>query len=189
MQNIRVLVASEFAPVRRLMTELVRGEPGVAVAGEAGNYAEVTALAKQLRPDIVLLDFHLPYVIGFDSVRLSRISGLDAALAIVEEVPKAQVVLLANLDATVYRAQGITKRLSTERGGIKTSLTLREVCFEVVQASVPVFANLELRERAPVVKRRRALQVFYGMFLALVGAWLLTGVVLFVLFLIAIITR
>lgn len=193
MQDTRVLVASEHAPVRRLLTELVRGEPGVAVAGEAGNHIEATALARQLEPDIMLLDFHLPYIIGLDSVRLSRISGLDAALAVIDEVPSVRVVLLTNLDTAIYRGKGfgrgITKHLSTQRGGVLTPFALRDLCLEVIQAGVPVFANIELIERAPVVRRRRAQQVFYGTVASLVGAWMLAGTVLLMLLLIAITVR
>ncbi|MEE8174213.1 MAG: hypothetical protein V3T71_02700 [Dehalococcoidia bacterium] len=193
MQDTRVLVASEHAPVRRLLTELVRGEPGVAVAGEAGNHIEATALARQLEPDVMLLDFHLPYIIGLDSVRLSRISGLDAALAVIDEVPSVRVVLLTNLDAAVYRGKGIgrsiTKHLSTQRGGVLTPFALRELCLEVIQVGAPIFANIELIERAPVVRRRRAQQVFYGTVASLVGAWMLAGTVLLMLLLIAITVR
>lgn len=148
MQNTRVIVASGYAQIRQLLAELVRGEPGADVAAEAGNQFEAIALAKQLEPDVVLMDFNLPYQTGFDFVRLSRISGLDTAQTIVEVTPNSRVVLLNNLADISHRKKGvvsgITTHLSTHRNGIRIPLTLRELRHGEAATGVPVFANVEV---------------------------------------------
>lgn len=150
MRQTQVLVASEYAPVRRMLTDLVAAE-GLKVVGEAGNDVEARAMARQIKPDVVLLDFRLPYVMGYDEVRLSRVSGLDAAMAITEEVPAARVVLLSNLDGAGYRDSNHGDRcLATDANGIRAVFTLRDLCCGTVSHAGPVFANIEFRERVAI---------------------------------------
>lgn len=148
MQNTRVLVASGYSQIRQLLSDMVRDEPGAAVAAEAASHVEAITLAKQLQPDIVLMDFNLPFQTGFDSVRLSRISGLDTAQTIVEETPNSRVVLLNNLEEIHYRKNGhassTSTHLSTHRNGTKTSFTLKELRYGEMVAGAPVFANVEV---------------------------------------------
>lgn len=150
MRQTQVLVASEYAPVRRLLTEMVSAEEGFRVVGEAGNDVEARALARQIRPDVVLLDSRLPYVVGYDEVRLSRVSGLDSAMAITEDVPAARVVLLSNLDSVAYRDSSSHngRCLVTDANGIRAVFTLHDLCCSAVSHAGPVFANVDARERA-----------------------------------------
>lgn len=181
MQNTRVLVASAHAPIRQLLTTIVRAEPGFSVVGEAGSAIEATAMARRLAPEAVLVDFHLPHALGLDSVRLSRMSGLDTAMAIVDELRDTRVILLTNLDAAIFRGKslvrGIARRLLTEIGGIKKALTLRELCFETPQATAPVFVHVEVRERGSVVKGTTALRILRGAAVTLAGVFVLSHVV------------
>lgn len=188
MQNTRVLVASAHAPVRRLLTDIVEGEPGFVVVGEAGNEIEATALARRLEPEAVLVDFHLPHAIGLESVRLSRMSGLDTAMAIIDELRGARVILLTNLDAAVFRGKGlvrgIAKRLSAEIGGITRLLTLRELCLELPRTGAPVFAHFEVAERQPALRRRRPQRLLRNALLTLAGAFVLSHVAYLVILLV-----
>ncbi len=186
MQNTGVLVASAHAPIRQLLADIVRAEPGFAIVGEAGNEIEARALARQLKPEAVLVDFHLPHSMGLDSVRLSRMSGLDTAMSIMDELKDTRVILLTNLDTAIFRGKslvrGIARRLLTEIGGIKKALTLRELCFEGPQAAAPVFVHVEVRERESVATRRTALRLLRGAAITLAGAFVLSNVVGLVVF-------
>ncbi|TET12688.1 MAG: response regulator [Dehalococcoidia bacterium] len=190
MQNRRVLIASAHAPVRRLLTDVVRDEPGFTVVGEAGSEIEATALARRLEPEAVLVDFHLPHAIDLESVRLSRVSGLDTAMAIIDESRDARVILLTNLDDVILHGKvlirGIARRMLVEIGGIKKAFTLRELCLEVPQAGALVYAHFEVTKRQPALGRSRAQRVLRNALLTLAGAFVLSHVAYLVIFLIGI---
>jgi response regulator NasT len=79
---IRVLVAEDDENARVLLVDLLR-ELGHEVVAEVGTGEQAIASARSARPDVVLLDVHMP----------GR-SGLEAAEAIAHEVDDAAVVLL-----------------------------------------------------------------------------------------------
>ena len=178
--DTRVLVASAHPPVRRLLMDMVEGEPGFCVVGEASSEVEARALARHLAPEAALVDFHLPHAIGLESVRLSRMSGLDAAMAIADESQGTRVVLLTNLDAAIFRGKGlvrgIARRLLTEIGGIRRALTLRELYLEEPQAASPVFAHVEVTE-ARTGGRRAASRALRGTALVAAGVVVLFPVI------------
>lgn len=57
---IRVLVADDQTLIRSAIVDLVNHGDGLAVAGEAGDGTRAVELARQLRPDIVLMDIRMP---------------------------------------------------------------------------------------------------------------------------------
>ncbi len=190
MQDRRVLVASAHAPVRRLLTDVVKDEPGFTVVGEAGSEIEATALARRLEPEAVLVDFHLPHAIDLESVRLSRVSGLDTAMAIIDESRDARVILLTNLDDVILHGKGlirgIARRMLVEIGGIKRAFTLRELCLEGPQTGALVYAHFEVAKRQPALGRSRAQRVLRNALLTLAGAFVLSHVAYLMIFLIGI---
>ncbi|MDQ4038907.1 MAG: response regulator transcription factor [Actinomycetota bacterium] len=88
---VRVLVVDDHAPFRALARELLELDRFV-VVGEAGNAADALDLARQLSPDLVLLDIGLPDADGFDVA--SRLAASDAA---------PMVVLISSRDSSAYR--------------------------------------------------------------------------------------
>ncbi|MFJ9903608.1 DNA-binding response regulator [Streptomyces sp. NPDC101152] len=92
---IRILLAEDMHMVRGALVALLELEPDFSVVAEIEDGRGVLSTARELRPDIALLDIGLP-----------GISGLDAARALHEEVPNCRVVVLTALDApgTVHRA-------------------------------------------------------------------------------------
>lgn len=65
---IRVAVVDDEPPARRKLLHLLATEPGFTPAGEAGTAAEAVELLTRTRPDVVLLDIHLPDASGFEVV-------------------------------------------------------------------------------------------------------------------------
>ncbi|MEW5942337.1 MAG: response regulator transcription factor [Pseudomonadota bacterium] len=80
---IRVLIVDDHTLFRSGIKALLSRQQGFEVVGEAGNGLEGVKRAKSLKPDVVLLDLHMPGV-----------SGREAAQLIVEEVPDAHVLML-----------------------------------------------------------------------------------------------
>jgi DNA-binding NarL/FixJ family response regulator len=79
--RIRVLVADDHAPTRAGVRGSLDAE-GFEVVGEASNARAVVALAVELRPDVVLMDIHMPG------------GGIAAADEISRELPDCAVVML-----------------------------------------------------------------------------------------------
>ena len=71
MDKIRVLLADDHPIVRRGLRALLAGEPDMEVVGEAGTGLQAVALARQLCPDLVLMDITMPGN-GLDATRQIR---------------------------------------------------------------------------------------------------------------------
>jgi DNA-binding NarL/FixJ family response regulator len=66
---IRVLLAEDQAIVRAGFRALLEGEPDLEVAGEAANGRDAVSLARELRPDLVLMDIRMPELDGLEATR------------------------------------------------------------------------------------------------------------------------
>lgn len=83
MKPIRVLLVDDHALFRSGIKALLSRQPGFEVVGEARDGLEGVKRASALRPDVVLMDLHMP-----------GISGREAVKLLAEEVPQARVVML-----------------------------------------------------------------------------------------------
>jgi DNA-binding NarL/FixJ family response regulator len=84
MSALRILIADDHEVVRAGIRSLLESQPDCEICGEAGTGAEVVALARQLRPDIAILDISMP-----------ELNGLEAARQILKAVPDVQVLILS----------------------------------------------------------------------------------------------
>jgi DNA-binding NarL/FixJ family response regulator len=78
-RGIRVLVADGQALVRAGFRMLLEGKQGIRVIGEAASGEEVVAFARELHPDVVLLDVSLP---GLDSIEATAQMLAESGLAV-----------------------------------------------------------------------------------------------------------
>jgi DNA-binding NarL/FixJ family response regulator len=92
---IRIIIADDQALVRRGAVLLLSMEPDMEVVGQACNGVEAVELTESLRPDIVLMDLHMPIK-----------SGVVATREITRAHPHTQVLVLTTLDddETVFEA-------------------------------------------------------------------------------------
>src|SRR3989304_2138774 len=72
MENMKVLITDDHAIVREGLQAILKGESDIEVVGEATNGEEAIKKAKELQPDIVLMDITMPGMNGLEATRLIR---------------------------------------------------------------------------------------------------------------------
>lgn len=82
---IKILIADDHAIVRRGLRSLLSGEPDMEVVGEVDNGVDVVTRARELRPDVIVLDLVMPGQ-----------PGLEALQHIKAETPAAKILVLTS---------------------------------------------------------------------------------------------
>jgi DNA-binding NarL/FixJ family response regulator len=92
---IRIVIAEDQALVRRGAAALISMESDMEVVGQARNGVEAVELAQLLRPDVILMDLHMPLK-----------GGVAATREITRALPSTQILVLTTLndDETVFEA-------------------------------------------------------------------------------------
>lgn len=83
-RKISVLLVDDHGLVRSGFRRILEDDPGIVVAGEAGDGSEALRMAQELRPDVVVMDYALP-VMG----------GVLATRRILEQLPDTCVLMLS----------------------------------------------------------------------------------------------
>jgi DNA-binding NarL/FixJ family response regulator len=93
MKNIRILIADDHKMVREGLRLLIDSQPDMRVVGEAANGQEALAKARELKPDVVVMDLSMP-----------ELNGLQATERLRAECPGVKVVAItANEDESYLR--------------------------------------------------------------------------------------
>ncbi len=71
-KKVRVLIAEDHGTMREGMRLIIGREPDMECVGEAADGREALRLARELRPDVVLMDISMPVVDGFEAARRIR---------------------------------------------------------------------------------------------------------------------
>ncbi|GAA4974711.1 response regulator [Actinoplanes utahensis] len=95
--DIAVLLADDHALMRESFRALLDASPGYAAVGEAGNGAEAVRMARELRPDVVLMDVRMPEMDGIEATR--RICSAPETADV-----KVLILTTFDLDEYVYSA-------------------------------------------------------------------------------------
>ncbi|GAA3865676.1 response regulator transcription factor [Saccharothrix violaceirubra] len=95
--TVRVVIADDQEIVRTGLAMILRAQPGIDVVGEAADGVEAVRLARELRPDVCLVDIRMPGLDGIEVTR--RLAGprVDDPIAVV-------VITTFDLDEYVHGA-------------------------------------------------------------------------------------
>lgn len=95
-KKITVLIADDQTLFREGIKDILTGEKWVEVVGEASDGLEALALAKKLKPDVVLMDIKLP-----------KMDGINATRKIREACPQVNVLMLSSFEDEAHVLEAI----------------------------------------------------------------------------------
>ena len=91
----RILVVDDYEPWRRFFSTTLQKRPELQVIGEAVDGLEAVQKARQLQPDLILLDIGLPNLDGLEAVNRIRRVAPNAAIIFLTENRNKEVVRVA----------------------------------------------------------------------------------------------
>ena len=83
--SVRVLVADDFAPWRKLLHSILQEKPELKVICEVSDGLQAVKKADELQPDLILLDIGLPTLSGIEAARQIRTIAPAAKILFVSE--------------------------------------------------------------------------------------------------------
>jgi DNA-binding NarL/FixJ family response regulator len=88
MKQIRIMMADDIPEIRSYFSNMISHEPDMELVGTASSGAEAVQLARELRPDIILMDIQME----------TRVAGIDASKQILAEIPGTKIIILTILE-------------------------------------------------------------------------------------------
>lgn len=98
MQMRKILIVDDDRRFKNFVKELFSSEEDLEIIGEAANGQKAICMAKELKPDLVLMDISMP-----------RMSGLDATHQLKKIMPKLAVIILTIHDLDGYREAAMAR--------------------------------------------------------------------------------
>jgi DNA-binding NarL/FixJ family response regulator len=140
-EKISVLLVDDHILVRRGFRRILEDSPDVRVVGEAGDGDEAIRLARELHPQVVVMDCAMP-----------NTSGLIATRKILEDAPDTKILMLSMHSENTWVRQAL-------EAGARGYVLKSAVDLELVTAVKKIAAGEKVLdpqvERAPVLKGER----------------------------------
>jgi DNA-binding NarL/FixJ family response regulator len=153
-EEIAILIADDHPILREGLRKLLEAKPGFRVLGEAADGEQTLKLARQLQPDILLLDIRMPKLSGLEVLReLKPLSLQLRTVVLTAAVEKDEIVQALQLGARGI----ILKRSATDVlfEGIRCVMAGQYwVCDESVSDLVQALLNFRPRPEAAERRQR-----------------------------------
>ena len=96
MKKLRILIADDHTLMRVGLKAMLHYQSDMTVVGEAANGEEAVSLAKELRPDVVIMDLMMPVL-----------DGAEATKRMLEADPDARIIILTSFGASADMARAL----------------------------------------------------------------------------------
>lgn len=96
MKNLRILIADDHTLMRVGLKAMLHYQSDMTVIGEATNGEEAVSLAKELKPDVVIMDLMMPIL-----------DGAEATKRMLEADPNAKIIILTSFGASADMARAL----------------------------------------------------------------------------------
>jgi len=116
MSPVRILIADDHELTRRGVQVCLESQPEWKVVGEAATGLEAVEKAKELNPDVVILDISMP-----------QLNGLETARQILKAVPQTEIVIL-----TMHQSERLVRRAL--EAGARAFVTKSDVARHLIDA-------------------------------------------------------
>lgn len=157
--TMKILIVDDHAIVRQGLRALIDKEEDMEVTEEAATGAEAIRLARECRPDVIVMDISMPDVNGIDATRSITVeSPLARVLALSMESDRRFVVevLKAGANGYVLKDAAFAELATAIRAVASgetylpprvTSLLIKEYLQRIPDDVPATYENLSLRER------------------------------------------
>jgi DNA-binding NarL/FixJ family response regulator len=123
-----ILIVDDNQSIRHLLRSFVESKTKFPVCGEASNGMEAIEQAKQLQPDLVLLDLSMPIL-----------NGAEAAVVLKRMMPQTKIVLFtmhADIGPTLGTIAGVDLVLSKTEGLVKLDEQLNALLMPTLDTQI-----------------------------------------------------
>jgi len=148
-KRLRVLLADDHVTVRRGLKLLIDAEPDMEVIGEAGDGNEAVQKARELNPDVIVMDISMPGASGLDATRTLKTIKPDAVIVTLTRHPDSaylQELLRAGVSGYVLKRSAPTELLHAIRAAAAGGQYLDTTLTAGVTAG---FAGKDARAKMP----------------------------------------